>query len=128
LAGIVVNNGIILIDFVQSNQRNGVKTREAIVNGSSTRFTPIILTAGTTVLGLLPMAVAMNINFASFFSTFDPQIFFGGDTGSFWGTLELDDHLRLGLLHHCDPDRGARNVLRVLDREHPHPQAFRAFE
>jgi multidrug efflux pump len=87
LAGIVVNNGIILIDFVQSNQRNGVKTREAIVNGSSTRFTPIILTAGTTVLGLLPMAVAMNINFASFFSTFDPQIFFGGDTGSFWGPL-----------------------------------------
>ena len=87
LAGLVVNNGIILIDFVQSQQRLGIKTRNAIVKGSSTRFTPIILTAGTTVLGLIPMAVGMNINFESFFTTLDPQIFFGGDNADFWGPL-----------------------------------------
>jgi multidrug efflux pump len=87
LAGLVVNNGIILIDFVQSQQRLGIKTRNAIVKGSSTRFTPIILTAGTTVLGLIPMAVGMNINFESFFATLDPQIFFGGDNADFWGPL-----------------------------------------
>jgi multidrug efflux pump len=87
LAGLVVNNGIILIDFVQSQQKLGERTRKAIVKGSSTRFTPIILTAGTTVLGLIPMAVGMNINFKSFFATLNPEIFFGGDNASFWGPL-----------------------------------------
>lgn len=87
LAGLVVNNGIILIDFVQSQQRLGEKTRNAIVKGSSTRFTPIILTAGTTVLGLVPMAVGLNINFKSFFATLDPQFFVGGDNADFWGPL-----------------------------------------
>lgn len=87
LAGMAVNNGIILLDFVQSQQKLGIKTRDAIVIGSSTRFTPILLTAGTTVLGLVPMAIGLNINFTSFFERLDPELFIGGDTAAFWGPL-----------------------------------------
>lgn len=87
LAGMAVNNGIILLDFVQSQQKLGIRTRDAIVIGSSTRFTPILLTAGTTVLGLVPMAIGLNINFVSFFERLDPELFIGGDTADFWGPL-----------------------------------------
>jgi multidrug efflux pump subunit AcrB len=87
LAGIVVNNGIILLDFIELMKKKGYKTRDAIVEGGSTRFTPVILTAASTVLGLIPLALALNVNFGTLFSQLDPQIYTGGDSASFWGPL-----------------------------------------
>lgn len=87
LAGIVVNNGILLLDFIDLRKKEGMGTRAAIINGGSTRLTPVILTASSTVLGLLPMAFGMNINFNTLFSNLNPQIYFGGDTSVMWGPL-----------------------------------------
>lgn len=87
LAGIVVNNGIILLDFIELMKKKGYGTRKAIVEGGSTRFTPVILTAASTVLGLIPLAFALNVNFGTFFSQLDPQIYTGGDSAAFWGPL-----------------------------------------
>ena len=87
LAGIVVNNGILLLDFIELRKKEGFRTKAAIINGGSTRLTPVLLTASSTVLGLLPMAFGMNINFRSLFSDLDPQIYFGGDTSVMWGPL-----------------------------------------
>lgn len=87
LSGIVVNNGILLLDFVGTMKKRGLKTKEAIIEGGRVRFTPVILTASSTMLGLIPLAVAFNINFATLFSDLDPQIWFGGDNSVFWGPL-----------------------------------------
>ncbi len=87
LAGVVVNNGIILIDFFRMMMERGHKTRAAIIEGGATRFIPVILTAGSTVVGLLPLALAMNVNFGTLFSELNPHLFFGGDTAIFWGPL-----------------------------------------
>lgn len=84
LAGIVVNNGIILLDYIEIQRKNGMSLREAIIEGGTTRFTPVFLTAASTVLGLVPLAISLNINFASLLSDLDPQIFFGGDSSAFW--------------------------------------------
>lgn len=87
LAGIVVNNGIILLDFFKMQRDDGLELKQAIIEGGATRFTPILLTASSTVIGLLPLALSLNINFGTLFTELDPQIFFGGDTGIFWGPL-----------------------------------------
>lgn len=87
LAGLVVNNGIILLDFIQMKQDEGLSLKDAIIQGGSTRFTPVILTASSTVLGLLPLSIGLNINFETLFTQFDPQVFTGGDTAIFWGSL-----------------------------------------
>jgi len=57
LAGVVVNNAIVLIDYVNTLRRNGMEKLEALIKGGSTRLRPILITTGTTVLGLLPMAL-----------------------------------------------------------------------
>ena len=62
-------------------------TRRAIIEGGKTRITPVILTATATMLGLVPLAVGMNINFATLFSELNPHIYFGGDNVAFWGPL-----------------------------------------
>ncbi|RMG71941.1 MAG: efflux RND transporter permease subunit [Bacteroidetes bacterium] len=84
LAGIVVNNGIILLDFIQILRKQGMPLREAVIEGGSVRFTPVLLTASSTVLGLVPLALSLNINFGTLLSDLDPQIFFGGDSAAFW--------------------------------------------
>ncbi len=96
LAGLVVNNGIILLDFIQMKQDEGLSLKDAIVEGGSTRFTPVILTASSTVLGLLPLSIGLNINFTTLFTEFDPQIYTGGDTAIFWGSLSLTIIFGLG--------------------------------
>ncbi|MGA2296539.1 MAG: efflux RND transporter permease subunit, partial [FCB group bacterium] len=87
LAGIVVKNGIILIDFIEILRQRKGKIRDIIIQGGSIRFNPVILTASATTLGVVPLAFGFNINFATLFSEFKPQMFIGGDSAAFWGPL-----------------------------------------
>jgi multidrug efflux pump len=87
LGGIVVRNGILIVEFIDSKKAEGMPTRRAIIEGGKTRMTPVILTATATMLGLVPLAVGMNINFATMFSELNPHIYFGGDNVAFWGPL-----------------------------------------
>jgi multidrug efflux pump subunit AcrB len=87
LGGIVVRNGILIVEFIDVKKKQGLRTREAIVQGGKTRITPVILTATATMLGLVPLAVGMNINFVTLFSELNPHIYFGGDNVMFWGPL-----------------------------------------
>ncbi|WP_420578608.1 efflux RND transporter permease subunit [Ekhidna sp.] len=98
LAGIVVNNAIVLIDFIELS-RNRLRAEtgedklpmdkiiEAIVSAGVTRLRPVILTAVTTILGLIPLAVGINIDFIKFMSTYDADFFLGGDNVAFWGPM-----------------------------------------
>jgi multidrug efflux pump subunit AcrB len=87
LAGIVVRNGILIVEFTDVLIERGYKTREAIVQAGIIRTTPVILTATATILGLLALAVGFNINFVTMFTEFNPHIHFGGDNVMFWGNL-----------------------------------------
>jgi multidrug efflux pump len=87
LAGIVVKNAILLIDFTDELRGRGMRTREAVVKAGKIRIIPVMLTALATILGLLPLAVGFNINWISLFRDFQPNIFFGGDSVVFWGPL-----------------------------------------
>jgi len=100
LAGIVVNNAIVLIDYtnlimqrkrLEQKLEKGDLTKEliyeSIVEGGKTRLRPVLLTAITTVLGLLPLAIGININFMTLFTEFDPQFYIGGENVVFWGPM-----------------------------------------
>ncbi len=101
LAGIVVNNAIVLIDYTELLKTrwrldNKIESTEKIpkeelkkiiVIAGKTRLRPVLLTAITTILGLIPMALAMNIDFFGMLSDFNPNIYFGGDNANFWGPL-----------------------------------------
>jgi len=101
LAGIVVNNSVVLLDYTQlllDRKREALNITDdnllprkdifdAIVAGGKARLRPVLLTAITTVLGLIPLAIGLNINFFSLFATGDPQIYFGGENVIFWGPL-----------------------------------------
>lgn len=87
LAGIVVKNGIILIEFIDELIARGVDAREAIIEGGVTRMTPVLLTACAAILGLIPLAIGVNIDFPGLFTHFKPNIWLGGDSVVFWGPL-----------------------------------------
>jgi multidrug efflux pump len=87
LGGIVVRNGILIVEFIDVKKKEGLPTRRAIIEGGKTRITPVILTATATMLGLVPLAVGMNINFMTMFTELNPHIYFGGDNVAFWGPL-----------------------------------------
>ena len=101
LAGVVVNNGIVLIDYVGLLKQRKRKelglldgadlplniAKECIVEGGQTRLRPVLLTAITTILGLMPLAVGLNIDILAFLNTFDAHIYFGGDNMTFWGPM-----------------------------------------
>ena len=101
LAGIVVNNGVVLLDYTQllvdrkKIERNldedayldNSDLLEAIIKGGKARLRPVLLTAITTILGLIPLATGLNINFFTLFSNFDANIYVGGDNVIFWGPL-----------------------------------------
>jgi multidrug efflux pump len=87
LAGIVVRNGILLVDFTDNLLEQGVRTREAIIQAGKTRITPIVLTATATILGLIPLAIGFNINFATLLTEYSPHIHIGSDTRQFFGPL-----------------------------------------
>ena len=87
LAGIVVKNGILVIEFTDELRARGLKTREALVQAGKTRIIPVLLTAVAAILGFIPIAVGFNINFITLFSELKPHIFFGGDNVVFWKPL-----------------------------------------
>jgi len=104
LAGVVVNNAIVLLDYVnllisrklkskieETEDPNAKLTLEelkgCIIEGGKVRLRPVLLTAITTIFGLMPLATGMNINFFTLFSSFDPQLYFGGDNVIFWGPI-----------------------------------------
>ena len=87
LAGIVVRNGILLIEFMDLMLKDGMEPYDAIVEAGRTRMTPVVLTATAAILGLIPLGVGLNIDFETLFTHFNPNIFFGGDNVAFWGPL-----------------------------------------
>jgi multidrug efflux pump subunit AcrB len=87
LAGIVIKNGILIIEFTDELRGRGMRTREAAIQAGRIRIIPVLLTAVATILGLLPLAVGFNIDFAGLFTHLRPNIFFGGDSVVFWGPL-----------------------------------------
>ena len=99
LAGIVVNNAIVLIDYIELTRK---RKREELGSGErlpfdeiinsimiagKTRLRPVLLTAITTILGLIPLAVGLNIDFVGFFEEYDPDFYIGGDSVIFWGPM-----------------------------------------
>ncbi len=87
LAGIVVRNGILLVEFAEEERLKGISLYEAIVDAGRTRMTPVILTAFAAILGLIPLAVGLNIDFEGLLAQGSPHIHFGGDNVVFWGPL-----------------------------------------
>ncbi|MDP1622914.1 MAG: efflux RND transporter permease subunit [Bacteroidales bacterium] len=87
LGGIVVRNGILIVEFGDELKSRGMKTRDAIIQAGKVRITPVVLTATAAMLGLLPLAVGLNINFVTLFTELNPHIYFGGDNVAFWGPL-----------------------------------------
>jgi multidrug efflux pump subunit AcrB len=87
LAGIVIRNGILMIEFIDELRARGMTVEDAISEGASTRITPVILTASAAILGLIPLAIGVNIDFNGLFSSLEPHFFLGGDNVAFWGPL-----------------------------------------
>ena len=101
LAGIVVNNGVVLLDYTElliarRKEQEGISTEnflplgalyDSIVKAGKARLRPVLLTAITTILGLIPLAIGLNINFFTLFSEFDAHVYMGGDNVVFWGPL-----------------------------------------
>jgi len=101
LAGIVVNNGVVLLDYTQLlidrfKVKHGIEdhqllsqpdVKSVIIKAGKARLRPVVLTAITTVLGLIPLAIGLNIDFFSLFTSLDPKLYIGGDNVIFWGPL-----------------------------------------
>ena len=88
LAGVVVNNAIVLIDYIDVlRERDGLNRRDALVKAGMTRFRPVILTATTTALGLVPLAVGLNFDFFGLYGSLSPELFWGGDQAAWWGSM-----------------------------------------
>jgi multidrug efflux pump subunit AcrB len=90
LGGIVVNNAIVLIDYIHIlRERDGMSNIESLVRGGLTRFRPVTLTAITTVVGLIPLAIGMNIDFYGFFGRLQPNFYWGGEQAAWWGPMAI---------------------------------------
>jgi len=90
LAGIVVNNAIVLIDYIDVlRERDGMNRREALVQGGMTRFRPVVLTAITTALGLVPLAIGLNFNFFGLYGSLNPEFFWGGEQAAWWSPMAI---------------------------------------
>lgn len=87
LGGIVVRNGIVLVDFTDILRNRGMSVTRAVVEGGAIRFNPVILTAAAAILGLIPLAIGFNIDFWSLINLHDPHIHIGSDSVTFWGPL-----------------------------------------
>ncbi len=90
LAGIVVNNAIVLVDYIDVlRRRDGMDRRAAIIRGGLTRFRPVVLTAITTALGLIPLAIGLNFDFIGLFSSMNPDFYWGGEQAAWWGPMAV---------------------------------------
>jgi len=87
LLGIVVRNGILLVEFTDLLIEGGMPIREAVVEAARIRMTPVVLTATATILGMIPLAIGFNIDFIGLFTEFRPDIWLGGENVVFWGPL-----------------------------------------
>lgn len=87
LGGIVVRNGIVLVDFTDILRKRGMSIRRAVVEGGAIRFNPVILTAAAAILGLIPLAIGLNVDFWHLINLKDPHIHIGSDSVAFWGPL-----------------------------------------
>ena len=101
LAGIVVNNAIVLIDYTNLLRRRKkaskgmdqkevlsiTEIKETIIESGRTRLRPVLLTAITTVLGLFPLAIGLNVNFVGLLSSGNPELYWGGQNADFWGPM-----------------------------------------
>ena len=87
LGGIVVRNGIVLLDFTDVLLAQGWRLRRAVIEGGAIRFNPVILTAGATILGLVPLAIGLNVDFWQLINLRDPHVHIGSDSVAFWGPL-----------------------------------------
>lgn len=83
LAGVVVNNAIVMIDFINQRRRECATVHEAIISGAITRFRPVMLTAVTTILGLVPMAIGVSYDFRNL------EWIVGGDSSQWWGPMAI---------------------------------------
>ena len=79
LAGVVVNNAIVLIDYIGQLRKNGSSLRDAIVLGGMLRLRPVLLTALTTILALIPITIGLDINFSR-----SPAVVLGSESGQMW--------------------------------------------
>ncbi len=90
LAGIVVNNAIILIDYIAVlRERDGMDRREALVQGGKTRLRPVVLTALTTALGMVPLAIGLNFDFFGLYGSLSPELYWGGEQAAWWGPMAV---------------------------------------
>ena len=90
LAGIVVNNAIVLLDYVGIlRTRDGLGRQEALVRGGTVRFRPVILTAVTTALGLIPLAIGLNFDFFGLYARLEPEFYWGGEQAAMWGPMAI---------------------------------------
>jgi multidrug efflux pump len=85
LAGVVVNNAIVLIDCISHRQRAGLSVTDAVVAGGRLRLRPVLLTAVTTILGLIPMAIGFSLEIHSF----PPHIVTGSETSAWWAPMAI---------------------------------------
>ena len=90
LAGIVVNNAIVLVDYIGIlRTRDGVGERESLIRGGLTRFRPVTLTAITTVMGLVPLAIGLNFDFEGLYTHLRPDLYWGGEQAAWWGSMAI---------------------------------------
>ena len=87
LAGIVVNNNIVLVDYIMQLRGRGADKRSAIIEGGATRLRPVLLTALTTILGLVPLTFGINVDFVGLLADFAPNFQFGSENTQFWGPM-----------------------------------------
>lgn len=87
LAGIVVNNNIVLVDYIMQLRDRGMDKHAAIIEGGATRLRPVLLTALTTILGLIPLTFGINIDFVGLLTEWRPDFQFGSENTQFWGPM-----------------------------------------
>ncbi len=87
LAGIVVNNAIVLIDYIEQLRDRGLEKQKAVIEGGATRLRPVLLTAFTTIIGLIPLTFGINIDFVGLIADLDPAFQFGSENTQFWGPM-----------------------------------------
>jgi hypothetical protein len=128
LSGIVVNNGVVLLDYTQllidrkkiamelpnDEMLPNADAIQAIIEGGTARLRPVILTAITTILGLIPLAIGLNIDFFSFFSDWDPKVYMGGGQCHLLGTFGKNSDFWIDICYFLNPDYCPRNILDYL--------------